>query len=263
MSDTRVFKSLNELKASAGPDAPFAEAGEKWPAVMIDIETLGTGDDAVILEIGAVCFDREEELMGPEWEMIVDHVQQPGRVICPKTLQWWLDEKRIGHFQELTKGSDTKPLLWHALNELRAFLGRHLKEGGEVWAKGNFDARLLEHAFKADEIEVPWKYFQVRELRTVLKVAGVAVSKDATVHRALVDAREQVEQLGMALSVGRAVPDPAIDQGWEVYRRQLAETCGLKLREWNHMTLEVQECFAAGVWAAVEAGALSAGGGAE
>jgi len=220
---------------------------------MVDIETLGTADDAVILEIGVVCFDREGRRLGPEWGMVVDHVLQAGRRIDAETLQWWLAPERAASLAEMTRGSETKPLLWHALQEMSAFLGRHLAAGGEMWAKGDFDLRILGHAFKAEGQAVPWKYSQARELRTVMKLAGVESAKDETAHRALDDARAQVGQLWEALSVGRGVSKADVACGWGVYRRQLMETCAMRLPEWEETDVEVRECFAAGVWAAVEA----------
>lgn len=179
---------------------------------MIDIETLGTADDAVILEIGAVCFARDFCEIGPDWGMVVDHVEQPRRQIQGGTLQWWLDEKRISAFAELTRGSETKPLLWHALQELRVFLVTFLKKGGEVWAKGDFDLRILGHAFCQAKMEPPWDYWQARELRTVMKLAGVKATGEVP-HRAVEDARGQVESLWEALDAlraGRAAEDAVV-----------------------------------------------------
>jgi inhibitor of KinA sporulation pathway (predicted exonuclease) len=68
----------------------------------------------------------------------------------------------------------------------------------EVWAKGDFDLRILKHAAKARGMTVPWMYHQARELRTVLKWAGVNGNSADTVHRALDDARRQVELLEVA-----------------------------------------------------------------
>ena len=173
----------------------------KWPCVMVDIETLGTGDDAVILEVGVACFDREGRRMGPEWGVVVDYLDQPERKVEPDTLAWWLEPERMGRLAEMLHGSETRPQLWHALVEMSVFLKEHLAEGGEVWAKGDFDLRILGNALDMYELVKPWKYHQARELRTVLKITGVKDEK-ATAHRAVEDARRQVELLWRALDPG-------------------------------------------------------------
>jgi hypothetical protein len=233
----------------------FLDAARKWPCVMIDIETLGTADDAVILEIAAVCFDREGVQMGPEWSMVVDYVLQPVRVVDGETLAWWLAPERIGRFKELTDRSETKPLLWHALNEMGEFLRREMKAGGEVWAKGDFDLRILGNAMAMDDVKSPWKYHQARELRTVMKLAGIKDEKP-TEHRALADARRQVELLWEALEKLEGAKWEPVDwaAGWEEYRAELAMTRATLLPQWVELNTDVQEAWCAGVRAAMEAG---------
>lgn len=232
-----------------------ATQGGKWPCVMIDIETLATSDDATILEIGVVCFDLEGRKFGPcdSWQL--DSLAQEDRLIDPVTVRWWLDPARAEAFSELT-GKSGLPELWHGLNELSAFLGRHLTEGGEVWAKGDFDLRILGHAFVAEGVAMPWKYFQARELRSVLKWMGVAGGK-TTAHRAEEDAKEQVRLLWDAH--GR-LTTVCLDQadwaaGWDEYREELAATRGNLLPTWDETHGDVKEAWCAGVRAVVEANA--------
>lgn len=168
--------------------------------VMVDIETLGTADDAVILEVGAVCFG-PNGVMGPIFSVVVDFLGQPTRRIEGETLGWWMrPEHRAGLERLLGGGEDPEEQvdLWHALNELAAFMRDNLEVDGEIWAKGDFDTRILSHAFKAEGVDVPWEYWQVRELRSVLKFCGVTRPREATAHRALVDAMAQVQQYAEA-----------------------------------------------------------------
>ena len=100
--------------------------------------------------------------------MTLDYLDQPGRRTDVETVMWWTAPERIGRFREMQEGHETKPGLWHGLSELAAFLKRHLKPKAEVWAKGDFDLRILKHVFGAFKMPVPWEYHQARWLRTVM-----------------------------------------------------------------------------------------------
>ena len=182
---------------------------EKKLAVMVDIETLGLGDDAVIIEIAAVMFWRTPGgscEMGAEFFVPIDlKGGQEDRVIDHGTLCWWTGvAARAEYFLEHVAREDNVPLE-RALQDFFNWLEDEVVEKRdermdllEVWAKGDFDLRILKHAVKARGMTVPWMYHQARELRTVLKWAGVNGNSADTVHRALDDARRQVELLEVA-----------------------------------------------------------------
>lgn len=218
-----------------------------WPAVMVDIETLATTDDAVILEMGAVMFDRERKVLGPVFSMTLDYLSQGDRRTDLDTVMWWTAPERIGRFREMQEGHERKPALWHGLLELEQFLRVHLAGKGEVWAKGDFDLRILGHAFREHEMEVPWKYHQARELRTVLKWTGVMPCGPVP-HHAAEDAELQVGSLFAAEE--RKIRASGIDfeEGWKAYRTDLAETRGRLVPEWVEMDEEEREawCLAVG-----------------
>lgn len=187
-------------------------------AVMVDIETLGLGDDAFIIEIGAVMFWRTPGgscEVGAEFFMPVKMGRgQDDRVIDPGTLCWWTGEAaRAEYFLEhvaregdAAELDDVLTLFFHWLRGQAKEWGVEMKDV-EVWAKGDFDLRILKHAAKQRGMAVPWAYHQARELRTVLKWAGVQGTSADTVHRALDDAKRQVELLEVAegiLAKGRS-----------------------------------------------------------
>ena len=60
--------------------------------VMVDIETLGTSSNSVILSIGAVEFDNEN--LGAEFEVYIDpeSCTDHGLVIDAPTVMWWLGQ---------------------------------------------------------------------------------------------------------------------------------------------------------------------------
>jgi hypothetical protein len=222
-----------------------------WPCVMIDIETLATTDDAVLLEIGAVVFDRDRRLVGEGFSMTLDYLGQGDRKTDMETVMWWLDPKRISRFREITDDHDRKPTLWHGLAELSRFLKMYLAPRGEVWTKGNFDLRILGHAYGQDQTELPWKYYQARELRTVLKWLNVIQAEDVP-HSAVADARLQIEFLFVAEEMKARATEPCFTRGWAAYREELAETRAVLLPDWRALPSEVQEAWCVGVQACLE-----------
>jgi hypothetical protein len=221
---------------------------QKCPCVMIDIETLATTDDAVILDIGAVCFDRENRIAWEGFSMTLDYLSQGNRKTDLETVMWWLAPERISRFREITDDHERNPGLWHGLSELKVFLERHLAPKGEVWAKGDFDLRILGHAFRQHDMELPWKYYQARELRTVLKWMDIHPSGTVQ-HSAVQDARLQIESL-FAAEAMKGLPDSAdFGRGWMAYRENLAETRGMLLPAWGSLDGEVRESWCAGVHA--------------
>lgn len=182
------------------------EAAHKWPAIMLDIETLGITDDAVILEIGAECFDPVTRERGAMFTVTVEPVAQRGRTIDAATLVWWLaDADRQQCLASYMVDKNARSLDM-ALAGLADFFTENVAEGADVWTKGAFDLRLLDHAFAAGWSAAPWHYWQARELRTVMKLAGLA--KQPAAHNALEDAVVQVNALFRALNALR----PAVEQ---------------------------------------------------
>jgi hypothetical protein len=261
MSNPQTYPNTQEVAAQpeldeahpadyARPRFTKLEQAGQWPCVMIDIETLATTEDAVILEIGAVVFDRSRRLVGESYSVTLDYLGQGNRRTDLETVLWWLYPERIARFREIQDGHERKPGLWHGLLELEQFLRVHLAPKGEVWTKGNFDLRILGHAFREHEIEVPWKYYQARELRTVLKWMGVEPATTAS-HSAVHDARLQVECLFTAEE--RRMNWQGIDQaaGWMAYRAELADTRAMLLPRWDALHDDVKEAWCAGLDAAV------------
>jgi exodeoxyribonuclease VIII len=166
--------------------------------VMIDLETMGTTPNSAIVSIGAVPFDpRQGKVSNQTFYRELDWEDQ-GRYICPKTTEWWKgqsDEAKAAHF-----GLDS---LKNALNELAAWLPKDAK----VWGNGaTFDVSMLEDAYRQYYIEIPWKFWNVRDCRTVLDMyESVRGGFNKTVngqvaHNALDDAKFQAQYIAMMWS---------------------------------------------------------------
>ena len=64
-----------------------------------------------------------------------------------------------------------------------------------IWGHGShFDIPILENAYKACNLIPPWKFWQVRDTRTLYEVAGVRLSNTYVKmkHHAIYDAFRQM-----------------------------------------------------------------------
>jgi DNA polymerase III epsilon subunit-like protein len=161
--------------------------------VMIDLETLGTTADAVILSIGAVRFDLDStqmDDMGFYTSISIDSNTDAKRRIDEDTLLWWLKQPAAaqGVFRE------AKTTLRSALVDLSDWIGT---DDNFVWSNGaDFDLPMLAHAYRGAGIEQPWKFWNSRCLRTYRALPGmknVSVPRSGTHHNALDDAVYQVQ----------------------------------------------------------------------
>ena len=134
--------------------------------VMIDLETMGNKSRAAIISIGAVEFDIETGETGDKFYANVDLQSSldAGLEVNGDTIGWWLeqsDEARKRVMQE------TEPLeivlkefsLWFSL------FGKHV----QVWGNSaRFDLGILEDAYEALGLTIPWNFRNERDLRTLV-----------------------------------------------------------------------------------------------
>lgn len=141
--------------------------------VAIDIETLGTSSDAIIVSIGAVNVLDDAH----EFHQLV-HLDQPGRSADGACVAWWM---LSGNRDELVR--EPRVPLRDALLALSRWIGDDV-DG--VWCHGPaFDGVILEHAFRS--VDVPWSYRALRCTRTASHIVAVGPSRQT--HQALEDAR--------------------------------------------------------------------------
>lgn len=168
---------------------------------MIDIETLGTGPDAVIKSIGAVDFDPESGLRGTDGLHLVIELNENDfkeGSVTDSTINFWMNQDATA--KEIFRGDWTDVSLPIALWQLNRWFAQHGVE--YVWAYGaNFDPVILEYWYGKTlgtlGHHVPWKYNKVRCARTVLAIAGVSLKDyhNEIKHNALFDADTQAKAL--------------------------------------------------------------------
>lgn len=150
---------------------------------MLDIETLGIHPKARILSLGAVVVGNTYEAFYQEY----DQLSQYGRTIDGSTVNWWKEQKVA-----MPNGSTPLSL---GLKDFSDWCAKQSFD--EFWCKGtNFDFVILENAYAEEAFEPPWKYYQLRDYRTVAKLFPNIINPfEAKVHHALVDAFCQAASL--------------------------------------------------------------------
>lgn len=161
--------------------------------IMIDLETLATTADAVIVSIGAVKFDAKKIDDNAFYTPIsLESNLVMKRRISESTLSWWMQQADAAR----KVFSEPNETLESALDQLTSWIGR-----GEyrIWSNGaSFDIPILEHAYAQFGVEPPWKFWNSRCYRTVKSlpmVKSIKAPTAAVAHNALADAAVQAEHL--------------------------------------------------------------------
>jgi len=162
--------------------------------LMLDIETLGTTPDAVILTIGAQSFDPLTSSFGDvNFYKRINTETQENRKIDDPTVEWWA--KQSSEAQEEAFGDEDRVELSDALDEL----GKLIWKSKRIWANGiSFDMSILEHAYKSLNILPPWQYYNVLDARTIYKL-NPDNERLGNSHHALEDCILQIDLLQRTL----------------------------------------------------------------
>lgn len=161
--------------------------------LMLDLESYGITPGCAIRSIGAVTFDLDDEAhIEQTFSANIDvhsclyarlHVEQD-------THMWW---KRQSPEAIAALEVDKRPLTEVVDNFAKWFARVNPRS---VWAQGaNFDPVLWEAAAMAVGRGAPWKYYEVRDTRTLYDLADFntkTIARGGTYHCALDDARHQV-----------------------------------------------------------------------
>lgn len=158
--------------------------------LMIDLEGLATGPDTTILTIAAQTFDPfGSGYYDRHYYARVTLESQENRAIDDGTIAWWATQPE--HAREEAFGEQDRIPLDQALDEL----GKLIWHSRLIWAQGpTYDMNILEHAYKSYGKALPWKYYQVRDSRTVFSL-WPDQPIPPTSHHALEDCRRQISML--------------------------------------------------------------------
>ncbi len=176
---------------------------------VLDLETMSTAPNAAIAAIGCVRV-QQGEIIDEFYERVdLESSRAMGGEIDTPTLQWWLKQSREAR-QEVSGELASLPITT-ALSKLTEFMHRGGLSDDQplVWGNGSsFDNVILGTAYQRAGIPMPWKFWNDRDLRTLLALhphVKQAITFEGTKHHALHDARHEARQLIAAIEAHAAV----------------------------------------------------------
>ncbi len=153
--------------------------------MMIDLETLDTKNSAVVLSIGAVVWEvvGTEKINDPDKNssvvfivdrfyraLEIDEQVNKGRTVSLDTIRFWMDAHPAAREEAFDWRGRVLPAM--ALAQFYTFKNKH-PGISSFWAKpSTFDFPIWEDLADDFGAEVPWRYNQKYDVRTVVREAS-------------------------------------------------------------------------------------------
>lgn len=160
---------------------------------MLDLETWGVRPGASLRSVGLVTFVLGRPAEGGERfysNICRESCKQRGLREEQGTVDWWARQSR--------QAQDALEVNPRSLVDVVIMVEQWLyaRQVRYVWCQGaNFDAVLWEAACRAVGRDPPWRFYNVRDTRTLYDAGGLdprSIARDGTYHNAVDDAAHQV-----------------------------------------------------------------------
>ena len=148
--------------------------------IVIDTETLGLYQDAVVLSLGAVAFKFNND--ASDYEALVrngvhikfdvnEQIHTYKRQMTDSTLEWWRGQSAAA--KEILKPTPQDAKMADGLAEFNGWL-RRVKydfKNAFVWSRGTyFDFPKLEHMYMQAGVDCGYNGWKIRDVRTYIDV---------------------------------------------------------------------------------------------
>ena len=160
--------------------------------LMIDLETLATSPNSAVLTIGAIKFDPfgndidDDQSDRLYIKVDLDSCDELNLDVNDDTIAWWSQQSKEA--QEEAFSSDGRIHIRNAMEQLYKFAWGC----NRVWSHGaSFDIVICENIFRKLNKAVPWKFWQVRDTRTLFDLGLDPKRPPVLKHHALEDAWNQ------------------------------------------------------------------------
>ncbi|MCL1696372.1 3'-5' exonuclease [Lysinibacillus sp. BPa_S21] len=144
--------------------------------IMVDIETLGTGENATVFQISAMSFDLTTGDNHDSINLIGDIEKYGSLNVDGSTLKWWLNTDKELLTELLIKGTYAEYDLFEALQKwLEAQSTTGDMKDVYLWGNGIlFDnAKLQTNLNSCSGLKYPIFYRNDRDVRTILELASI------------------------------------------------------------------------------------------
>ncbi len=155
--------------------------------IMFDLETFGTAPGSVLRSIGAAVFNPQTGETGETFYRNIDRqsCEDLGLKIDPRTEKWWSEQAKEAQDALLQNCVPMRDVVMDFHKWFQSVRGE------QIWCQGaNFDSVLWQSVADVCGSFVPWKFWNVRDTRTVYEVAGFdprTLPREGTYHNALDD----------------------------------------------------------------------------
>jgi hypothetical protein len=162
--------------------------------MMIDLETLATSANALVVSVGACTFDQHQIYKKGYWVLNQTEQHRKGRAISPSTVQWWMGQN--DQARSVFKEKEVLTLEKFAIAFALFFEGEQF----HLWGNGaDFDLSIMIDLWERHSLEkIPgWRYYNhmcYRTFKTLFK-CGNLTTRQGTHHNALDDAIFQAENV--------------------------------------------------------------------
>ncbi|MCM3387206.1 3'-5' exoribonuclease [Ureibacillus chungkukjangi] len=175
--------------------------------IMVDIETLGTGEGATIFQIAAISFDITNGQIKDTFEVIGDIEKYNSLNVDGSTLKWWLNTNKELLSDLLNKGiHDEYKMFEKFYNWITVQSETGDMKDVYLWGNGIlFDNAKIQRELNACVgLKYPIFYRNDRDLRTLLELASMksglteselkdlVADKEETLHDAFDDTKYQI-----------------------------------------------------------------------
>lgn len=201
-SATETYSSKTAINNDSGHHN-HTEPEMLYTHLMFDIEAFGKKAYSPVVSIGAVFFDPSTGNIGSEFYKVIslESAMASGGVPDASTVIFWLKASPEAR-SELVM-DDAIPLD-DALLQLNQFIGENAVNGPDsvqVWGNGaTYDNVLLEASYDRTGIPCPWKFWNNRDVRTVVELGKAVgcepryeIPFEGEPHKAISDALHQVK----------------------------------------------------------------------
>ena len=156
--------------------------------LMVDLETLATSPNAVILTIGAVTFDPASNKIFDKlyYRVDVDSCDRLGMVVDDATIEWW--SKQAANVQTEAFAEDNRVPIEEVIEKFHKFAWNC----DAFWSHGaTFDLVILDCYYRKLNKVPPWNFWQIRDTRTLFDLGYDPEMPKEGLHNALEDASRQ------------------------------------------------------------------------
>lgn len=156
--------------------------------MMVDLETMAVSPRSVVLTLGAVIFDPAGSGILDEiyFRINIDDQDKFDREINDDTLSWW--SKQDSAIMEEAFSPDDRIPLAEAMDRFHKFAWGC----DQFWSHGaTFDLVILEDIYRQLGKTFPWRFWQLRDTRSVFDLGLDPEMPQNSKHNALADAKRQ------------------------------------------------------------------------